>query len=232
MITFIPQSTPTTDCSRLTLSPSTLDLASPPFKHPSHSHHNPVQPIRVMGAFKDLFKKNSTDQSPSSSPTSPARPHSTLDLDLPRPPQPLWALATEPDLSRHTCSAARRSFGPREPWEKRDGNGRNRTNEPNREGRANEARRMLQRPDGRDRVKPMQELGTGMGDLRLNISTQSRSNPSQPPPFSNPSTPSRPSLTSPSRSTQHGHSSLSAPSASPHQPLQSYPPHPPSRNQN
>ncbi|GAA5852406.1 hypothetical protein JCM5353_000056 [Sporobolomyces roseus] len=179
-----------------------------------------------MGAFTDLFKKNSTDHSPSTSSTSPSRqPHSTLDLDLPSPSKPLWALATEPDLSR-------RNFGPRDPWEKRDENARNRSNPQNREGRGNGDRVILQESGINNRVHSMQELRAGMDGLRLNGTTQARTNLSQPHSFSNPPRPSRPPHISPSRSTPSIHFSPPVPSTTrpAYQPRETYPPHPPSRN--
>ncbi|GAA5840695.1 hypothetical protein JCM11251_004184 [Rhodosporidiobolus azoricus] len=64
-----------------------------------------------MGAFADLLKRR--DSPPK------ATIHSTLDIPLPAP-QPLWALATEPDWSTGgpgpaTGAGERRSFGPRAP---------------------------------------------------------------------------------------------------------------------
>ncbi|GAA6061551.1 hypothetical protein JCM10212_001083 [Sporobolomyces blumeae] len=71
-----------------------------------------------MGALATWFRT-----SPSSSHKKQrAHPHSTLDLALPPPPRPLWALATEPDLTRsspHRRDTVAHPFGPREPWQSR-----------------------------------------------------------------------------------------------------------------
>lgn len=59
-----------------------------------------------MGAFADLFSRSSPERSPTRAPLS------TLDIPLP-PPQPLWALATEPDLAARD---RRHCHGPRAPF--------------------------------------------------------------------------------------------------------------------